>query len=154
MSRECEKALGLRAEIGIGLAAALAVALIAFHPAALLNRFPRYATVVGHLPGRGQDGADPVYTHVGYRRRAHVNTAAIRRAGALIPNHAIYYVSTGVVDHSSENVPLAARLFFLPAVPAQRQQDAQWILSYRMRTRPPSRRVYHLDSDLQLFRVR
>jgi hypothetical protein len=154
MSREREEARGLRAEIAVGLAAALAVALIAFHPAELLTYFPRYATVVGHLPGRGQDGADPVYTHVGYKRRAYVDTAAIRRAGALIPNDAIYYVATGVDNQSSENVPLAARLFFLPAVPAQRPQDALWILSYRMRTHTPARRVYHLDPDLELSRVR
>ena len=154
MSRQHNGALGLAPEVAVALAVALAVVLIAFRPAALLRVFPTYEPVVGHLPGRGQDGPDPVYTHVGYKRRAHVDTAAIRRAGAIIPNHAIYFVSTGVNNLASENVPLAARLFFLPAVPAQRQQDARWVLSYRVRTPPPARRVYHLDPDLQLSRMR
>jgi hypothetical protein len=139
----------------IALAAAAAVGLVALYPARLLQVFPRYGFVVHHLPGRELDGPDPIYFHFGYRSPADVNTAAIRRGGELIPNEAVFYFRTGVANGTSENVMLAARLFFLPAVQSRTPTFADWALSYR--ARPSSgmaREVYPLDPDLRLARLR
>jgi hypothetical protein len=102
------------------------------------------------LPGRELDGPDPIYS-----QRAKVDTAAIRRAGELIPDNAVYYFTTASSNPTSDNVVLAARLFFLPAVQSQNPKLAGWILAYRVR-RPSSvsRHVYTLDRDLRLIRVR
>jgi hypothetical protein len=98
--------------VAIALAAAGAVALLALHPAPLLQVFPRYGFVARHMPDRQFDGPDPIYFHFGYRSPAKIDTAAIRRGGELIPDDGVYYFRTGVADQTSENLMLAARLFF------------------------------------------
>jgi hypothetical protein len=142
-------------QIGIGLVAAAAVAVIALRPGPLLRVFPRYAPVVQHLPGRRLDTGDPIYFHLGYRHPARVDTSAIRRAGKLVPNNAVYYVRRPASDPTSDDIVLAAQLFFLPAVQSRRPQAANWILSYRSRaSKAPSRHVYELDPDLRLTEAR
>jgi hypothetical protein len=144
-------------EIGIALAGAAAVALLALYPARLLQYFPAYHDVTRHLPGRELEGPDPIYKRAGYPRPTKVDTGAIRRGGELIPDGAVYYfqsaVSTQSVDRTSEDTMLAARLFFLPAVRSQKPNLADWILSYRVRpSSSMSRYVYTLDRDLHLTR--
>jgi hypothetical protein len=144
----------MRWQIAIGVVAAAVVAAIALHPEPLLRVFPRYGPVVHHLPGRGVDTGDPIYFHVGYERSAHVHTSAIRRAGTLIPNEAVYYVRGPSSDPTSDNIMLAAQLFFLPAVRSRTPQAAGWILSYRSRaSKARSRHAYELDPDLRLAEV-
>jgi hypothetical protein len=139
----------------IALVAAAAVGLLALHPARLLQVFPRYGVVAQHLPGRQLDGPDPIYFHFGYRSPAEINTAAIRRGGELIPDDGVYYVSTGVADRTSENVMLAARLFFLPAVQSRTPALADWVLSYRTHSSIGAvGKVHTLDPDLRLSRLR
>jgi hypothetical protein len=145
----------MRWQIGIGVAAAAAVATIALRPEPLLRVFPRYAPVVHHLPGDRLDTGDPIYFHVGSQRPARVDTSAIRRAGKLVPDNAIYDVRGPASDPTSGNIMLAARLFFLPAVQSRRPRAANWILSYRSRaSKAPSRHVYELDPDLTMTHVR
>ena len=142
-------------QLRVALAAAGVVCLLALHPGHLLEVFPRYTFVYQHLPGRAYDGPDPIWRHVGFRTPPHVNTPAIRQGGKIVPDDAVYYVKTAVSNRTSENIPVAAQLFFLPAVRSQRPQVADWILSYRVR-RPSGvlRREYILDRDLRLTRVR
>jgi hypothetical protein len=141
--------------VAIALAAAGAVALLALHPAPLLQVFPRYGFVARHMPDRQFDGPDPIYFHFGYRSPAKIDTAAIRRGGELIPDDGVYYFRTGVADQTSENLMLAARLFFLPAVQARTPTPADWVLSDRA-SRPTGveREVYRLNPDLRLTRLR
>jgi hypothetical protein len=144
-----------RWQIGIGVAAAAAVVAMALRPEPLLRLFPRYGAVVHHLPGDRLDTGDPIYFHAGYRRPARVDTSAIRRAGTLVPDNAIYAVRGPAYGQTGGNIMLAARLFFLPAVQTRRPEAANWILSYRSRpSKAPSRHVYELDPDLTLTHVR
>jgi hypothetical protein len=161
MKIDLPKSIGVRnrlmtgAQLGIAVVAAGSVAILAFYPARLLRTLPRYALVARHLPARELDGADPIYIHVGDPKAAEVDTAAIRRGGALVPDDAIYYLETAVPNRTTANIVLAAQLFFLPAVQAQKPRLADWVLSYRVRTsNSASRRVYTLDRDLRLARVR
>jgi hypothetical protein len=145
----------MRWKIGIGIAAAAVVAAIAVRPGPLLRVFPRYSLVVHHLPGRRLDTGDPIYFHIGYRHPARVDTPAIRRAGKLVPNGAVYYVRGPASDPTTHDIGAAAQLFFLPAVRSRTPQAASWMLSYRSRTpKPPVRHVYELDRDLRLAQVR
>lgn len=145
----------MRWRIGAAVVAAAAVAAVAVRPGPLLRVFPRYSPVVQHLPGRQLDAGDPFYFHFGYKRPARVDTSAIRRAGRLIPNGAVYYVRGPASDPTADDVAAAAQLFFLPAVQSRTPQAANWVLSYRSRTpKPPVRHVYELDRDLRLTQVR
>lgn len=144
----------MRWQIALAVAAGVATTGLAAWPDPLVRLFPRYGVVADHLPGGRLDSGDPIYFHVGYERPARVNTAAIRRAATLVPDDAVYYFR-GSSGPTSENLMLAARLFFLPAVQSQRSEPATWILSYRD-SRPPARwrRRYELDRDLRLTEVR
>jgi hypothetical protein len=145
----------MRWQIGIALAAAAAVAVIALRPGPLLRLFPRYTFVIDHLPGRRLDTADPIYFHAGYQRPARVDTSGIRRAGELIPNNAVYFVRRPASDPTSHDIISAAQLFFVPAVQSRRPHGADWILVYRFRaSKAPSRHVYELGPDLRLTEVR
>jgi hypothetical protein len=148
----------MRGRFAIGVAAGAAVASIALVPRAsspLLRVFPRYSPAVHHLPGRSLDAGDPIYFHVGYQRAARVDTAAIRRAGELVPNDAIYYVRTPASDPTRGDIVLAAQLFLLPAVQSKNPSAAGWILSYRSPAPTArARQVYELGPDLRLTEVR
>jgi len=146
----------MRWQIGIGLTAAAAVAVMALRPGPLLRVFPRYALVVHHLPGHHLDTGDPIYVHIGHQHPARVDTSAIRRAGKLVANNAVYYVQRPASDPTSGNIILAAQLFFLPAVQSRRPQAANWILAYRSSraSKAPSRHVSELDPELTLTQVR
>ena len=135
----------------LGLAA---VVVVAVHPGPLLSLFPRLVFVVDHLPSRTLDRGDPNYFHAGSRKAAIVNTAAIRRAGELVPDAAVYYIRRPASDPSGFDVSLAAQLFLLPAVQSRSQEDAAWILSYRLPgTRDPGQHAVVLAADLELTQV-
>ena len=139
----------------LAVAAAMAVVAVALKPGPILRVFPRYTPVVDHLPGRRLDTSDPIYFHFSSERAASVNTAAIRRAGELVPDDAIFYVQAPSSDPTSDDVMLAAQLFLLPAIQSRRSDAASWVLSYRApASTEPSGRVYELDGDLRLTKVR
>jgi hypothetical protein len=145
----------MRWRLLLAVGGATAVAVVAVKPGPLLRVFPRYAPVTDHLPGRRLDTSDPIYFHVSSERPASVNTAAIRRAGELVPDDAIFYVRAPSSAPSSDEVMLAAQLFLLPAIQSRRPDAAGWILSYRAPLpAEPSGRVYELDGDLHLTKVR
>ena len=118
----------------------------------LVSRFPGYAVVLHRLPGRGIDTGDPVYVHYGRQRRVRIDTAAIRRAGELLPDDAVFYIEALESDPRADDVRLAARLFLLPALPAQRPATASWILTYRspLPRGVHTRRVERLGAGLVL----
>jgi hypothetical protein len=110
----------------------------------ILRVFPRYAPVTDHLPGR-LDTGDPIYFHATSERAASLNTAAIRRAGELVPDDAIFYVRAPSSDPRSDDVMLAAQLFLLPAIRTRRPDAAAWIVAYRAPvSAEPSGRILNL----------
>jgi len=148
----------MRSRIGIAVAAFAGVVLLGFSsgPSSLLVRtFPRYGPVVDHLPGSRLDPGDPIYVHSSSRRPARIDTGAIRRAGELVPNDAVYFVDAPSSGTASDDVALAAQLFLLPAVRSTSAGAAGWILSYRSRARHrPAAATYVLSPDLRLAEVR
>jgi hypothetical protein len=118
---------------------------------------PEYAPIINRLPGYQPQTGDPIYVHFSSLTPAHVDTAAIRRAARLVPDDATFFVQGPRSNPSTDDVVLAARLYFLPAVLSTRAQKAGWILSYRARAIPSGLRSiksYPLDSDLLLVKVR
>ena len=118
---------------------------------------PEYAPIINRLPGYQPQTGDPIYFHFSSLAPAHVDTAAIRRAARLVPDDATFFVQGPKSNPSTDDVVLAARLFFLPAVLSARAGTAGWILSYRSRSIPRGLRSiksYRLDRDLLLVNVR
>lgn len=123
----------------------------------VLSKVPAYAPIIERLPGNSPQTGDPIYFHFGERHPAYVDTAAIRRAGRLIPDDATYFVQAAASDANAGGVVLAARLFLLPAAPTRRASTADWILSYRSPSLPRGLKVarsYRLDHDLRLVQLR
>jgi len=123
----------------------------------VLSQVPAYAPIIERLPGYSPQSGDPIYFHFRERHPAHVDTAAIRRAGRLVPNDATYFVQAPPSDANTAGVVLAARLFLLPAAPTRRATTADWILSYGTPSLPRGLKVarsYRLDDDLRLVKLR
>ncbi len=138
---------------GIALVAvALALTVTVDAVERLVLRFPGYGVVLQRLPGRGIDTSDPVYVHFGRQGTVRIDTTAIRRAGELVPDDAVFYIEVLESDPGADDVRLAAKLFLLPALPAQRPDTASWILTYRspLTGRVPARRVEILGGGLVL----
>jgi hypothetical protein len=117
---------------------------------AVLARFPEYASVLRRLPRYEGQSGDPDRAHFSSR----VDVDAVRRAAKLVPDDALYYVQSP--EPLAESLERVARLYFLPAVAVRDPADANWILSFRLRSLP--RGVAKLESitlsqDLSLFRV-
>jgi hypothetical protein len=118
---------------------------------------PEYAPIINRLPGYRPQTGDPIYFHFASREPTQVDTAAIRRAARLVPDDATYFVQAPESSPSKDDVVLAARLFFLPAVLSLRADRVGWVLSYRSTSIPGGLRAitsYRLDQDLRLVRVR
>jgi hypothetical protein len=118
---------------------------------------PEYAPIINRLPGYRPQTGDPIYFHFSSQARTHVDTAAIRRAARLVPDDATYFVQAPESIPSTQDVVLAARLFFLPAVLSLDADRAGWVLSYRSTSIPQGLRpttTFRLDEDLLLVRVR
>jgi hypothetical protein len=118
---------------------------------------PEYGPIIDRLPGYRPQTGDPIYFHFSSQAATQVDTAAIRRAGRLVPDGATYFVQAPESSPSTEDVVLAARLFFLPAVLSRRTDNVGWVLSYRSTSIPAGLRAirsYRLDKDLLLVRVR
>jgi hypothetical protein len=117
---------------------------------------PEYAPIIDRLPGYQPQAGDPIYFHFSSHVPTDVDTAAIRRAGRLVPDDATYFVQAPESSPSTQDVVLAARLFFLPAVLSVRADMVGWILSYRSPSIPPGFRsttTYRLDKDLLLIKL-
>jgi hypothetical protein len=122
----------------------------------LRSAVPEYAPIINRLPGYRPQTGDPINFHFSSRAPTQVDSAAIRRAARLVPDDATYFVQAPESSPSKEDVVLAARLFFLPAVLSFRADRVGWVLSYRSTSIPRGLRPitsYRLDEDLLLVRV-
>jgi hypothetical protein len=85
---------------------------------------PGLRSPIARLANYDSDGPDPHYD-------VPVDGDALRRAGALLPGDAMYFVyAPGAGPVEAGNLGAAAELFFLPGVPVARPADAGWVLSY------------------------
>jgi hypothetical protein len=93
-------------------------------------------TPVGRLFDRlanaDSDGPTPLYN-------VPVDDAALRRAGALLPDDARYYIHTQPDAAQLRHDLLgAAYLYLAPAIPLRAPAGAQWVLSYGTPTLAPA----------------
>ena len=118
---------GRRREVALLLALAAAALLLALVP--WLN------TPVARLAAYDGDGPDPRYD-------AHVDGAALRRAGDVVPDGDTYFLFTpGASPLLAGNLKAAAQLFLSPALPVTDPRRARWVLRYGGRGLPPGLRV-------------
>jgi len=88
---------------------------------------------IARLANYDADGPLPIYN-------VPIDDAALRRAGELLPDDVTYYIHSRdepgftVFDHDLRG---AAYLYLLPALPVQKPEDAEWLLSYRAEDPPP-----------------
>lgn len=84
---------------------------------------------VRHYAGFPADGSDPHYD-------TPLPAAAIRAAGRSLPDGVTYSLSAPGADPlTAGNLKAAAQLFFAPAKPVQAPTQAQWFVTYDVRTR-------------------
>jgi len=113
----------------------------------------RLGAPIRRLANYRADTRDPIYN-------APVDAAAIRQAGALIPNsrRETYYIYTRPDPQLGHDLIGAGLLFFLPALAVPHPHDARWILSYEAPSLVPrgvrAGRTYRLGSNIFLVRVR
>ena len=113
----------------------------------------RLGAPIRRLANYRADTRDPIYN-------APLDAAAIRRAGALIPNsrRETYYIHTRPEPQLGHDLIGAGLLFFLPALAVPDPRDARWILSYEAPSLVPSgvqpERTYRLGPKIFLVRVR
>jgi hypothetical protein len=113
----------------------------------------RLGAPVRRLANYRADTRDPIYN-------AQIDAAAIRRAGALIPNSRseTYYIYTRPEPQLGHDLIGAGLLFFLPALAVPHPQDARWILSYEAPSLVPKGvrvgRSYRLGPMIFLVRLR
>jgi len=138
--------LPLRARLGL-------VALLTLLTVALALAPGRLSGPIRRLANYRADTRDPIYN-------APLDAAAIRRAGALLPNSrgVTYYIHTRPEAQLGHDLIGAGLLFFLPAVAVPSPREAQWVLSYDAPTRLPkglrAERSYTLGKRIYLIRVR
>jgi hypothetical protein len=113
----------------------------------------RLGAPIRRLANYAADSRDPIYN-------APVDAAAIRVAGALIPNsrRETYYIYTRPEPQLGHDLIGAGLLFFLPALAVPQPKDARWILSYEAPSLVPrgirAGRSYRLGPKIFLVRVR
>ena len=138
--------LSLRARAALVASLALLTVGVALAPG-------RLSAPIRRLANYRADTRDPIYN-------AQIDGAAIRRAGALLPNSrsVTYYIHTRPEPQLGHDLIGAGLLFFLPAVPVPSPFEAQWILSYDAATRLPrgvrAERTYRVGRRIYLIRVR
>ena len=138
--------LSLRARGGLLAALALVTLGLALAPG-------RLGAPIRRLANYRADTRDPIYNWP-------LDAAAIRRAGAILPNSddATYYIHTRPEPQLGHDLIGAALLFFLPARATPDPQRADWILSYDAASRLPGGvhllRTYELGKRIFLIRVR
>jgi hypothetical protein len=112
----------------------------------------RLGAPIRRLANYRPDTRDPIYN-------APVDAAAIRRAGALIPNSSreTYYIHTRPEPQLGHDLIGAGLLFFLPALAVPDPKDARWILSYEAPSLVPrgvgAGHTYRLGPRIFLVRV-
>ena len=136
--------LGARgALLGICVLATIGLALAPGRLGAPIRRLANYTA----------DSRDPIYN-------AAIDAAAIRKAGALIPNarRETYYIYTRPEPQLGHDLIGAGLLFFLPALAVPDPKDARWILSYEAPSLVPrgvrAGRSFRLGPKIFLVRVR
>lgn len=113
----------------------------------------RLGAPIRRLANYRADTRDPIYN-------AEIDAAAIRRAGALIPDsrHETYYIHTRPDPQLGHDLIGAGLLFFLPALAVPDPMHARWILSYEAQTLLPrgvrAGRIYRLGPRIFLIRAR
>lgn len=121
----------------------------------LTYHLPQYDVALDHLPGRGSDAGYPTYVHSG-RPTVYLDSAALRRGGAVLPADTTYAVVAAGGANTRLAVQDGARLFFAPALEVRAPRLAGWILTYRASA--PARAVparrYRLGGGFVLTRVR
>ena len=138
--------LSLRARGALLAACALVTTGLALAPG-------RLGAPVRRLANYRADSRDPIYN-------APIDPAAIRKAGALIPNsrRETYYIHTRPEPQLGHDLIGAGLLFFLPALAVPDPKDARWILSYEAPSLVPrgvrAGRSYRLGPKIFLVRVR
>lgn len=129
------------------------VALLVLLTAGLAVAPGRLSGPIRRLANYRADTRDPIYN-------ARIDAAAIRRAGAILPNSrgVTYYIHTRPEPQLGHDLIGAGLLFFLPAVPVPSPREAQWVLSYEAPTLLPksvrAERAYTLGPSIYLIRVR
>jgi hypothetical protein len=138
--------LPLRLRLGLVALLTLATLTLALAPGKLSAPIRRLANYRG-------DTRDPIYN-------APIDGAAIRRAGAVLPDSrsVTYYIHTRPEPQLGHDLIGAGLLFFLPAVPVPSPGEAQWVLSYDAPTRLPkgvqATKAYRVGRRIYLIRVR
>jgi hypothetical protein len=138
--------LSLRARGALLAACALVTTGLALAPG-------RLGAPVRRLANYRADSRDPIYN-------APIDPAAIRKAGALIPNsrRETYYIHTRPEPQLGHDLIGAGLLFFLPALAVPDPKDVRWILSYEAPSLVPrgvrAGRSYRLGPKIFLVRVR
>jgi hypothetical protein len=138
--------LSLRARLALVVLLTLLTIAVALAPG-------RLSAPIRRLANYRADTRDPIYN-------ARIDAAAIRRAGALLPNSrgVTYYIHTRPEPQLGHDLIGAGLLFFLPAVPVPSPFQAQWILSYDAGSLVPRgvrpERTYRLGKGIYLIRVR
>ncbi len=141
-----------RARLLLGLAIAGGVAALAAAPAldGPISRLANYES----------DGPDPIWDVPG------IDSAALRRAGELLPDDARYFLFTPPAGQDAPyestlragNVLAGAFLFLAPAAQVRLPADADWVLSYQAPTLVPpglrAERTVALGEGVFLVRVR
>ena len=137
--------LSSRARAGLLAACALVTVGLALAPG-------RLGAPIRRLANYRADTRDPIYN-------APIDAAAIRRAGALIPNSRdeTYFIYTSPEPQLGHDLIGAGLLFFLPALAVPDPHDARWILSYEAPSLVPrgvrAGRTYRLGPRIFLVRV-
>src|SRR5438874_2409383 len=137
--------LSLRARGALLTACALVTVVLALAPG-------RLGAPIRRLANYDADTHDPIYN-------APIDAAAIRNAGALIPNSGseTYYIYTGPNPQLGHDLIGAGLLFFLPALSVPHPEDARWILSYEAPSLVPrgvrAGHSYRLGPKIFLVRV-
>ena len=138
--------LPLRARGALLAACALVTVALALAPG-------RLGAPIRRLANYRADTRDPIYN-------APIDAAAIRRAGALIPNsrRETYFIYTRPEPQLGHDLIGAGLLFFLPALAVPNPHNARWILSYQAPSLVPrgisAGRSYRLGPKIFLVRVR
>jgi hypothetical protein len=132
-----------RREVAVVLALAAATLLFAL--------VPGLSWPLSKLGAYEPDGREPEYD-------TGVNDAALRRAGALVPGDARYFLLTPHVSPLlAGNLKAAAQLYLSPALPVRDPREAGWVLRYGGPGDPPGVRVVattRLGPGIALLRVR
>jgi hypothetical protein len=119
--------------------------------AALFASPGRFPAQVRYLAGHTLDTPDPITT-------ASVDTAALRRAAAILPPGSVYTIEVPAQPlQLGADVRGVAHLFLLPSLEAADPAEARWVLRYGLPRRlPPGTRAvrsFSIGQDVALVEI-